>query len=70
MASTSCSAAAGTRRSPRPAWASTTHVPDLTRRPATGERLRYGSTYPLAEVAEAMRHLELGHAEGKIVITV
>ena len=30
-------------------------------------------TYPLAEVAEvaeAMRHLELGHAQGKIVITV
>lgn len=26
--------------------------------------------YPLAEVAEAMRHLELGHARGKIIITV
>ena len=27
-------------------------------------------TYPLAEAAEAMRHLETGHARGKIVITV
>ncbi|WP_188190488.1 NAD(P)-dependent alcohol dehydrogenase [Nonomuraea sp. SYSU D8015] len=27
-------------------------------------------TYPLAEAAEAMRHLETGHARGKIVVTV
>jgi NADPH:quinone reductase-like Zn-dependent oxidoreductase len=27
-------------------------------------------TYPLTDVAEAMRHLEAGHARGKIVITV
>ena len=27
-------------------------------------------TYQLAEVAEAMRHLEQEHAQGKIVITV
>jgi NADPH:quinone reductase-like Zn-dependent oxidoreductase len=27
-------------------------------------------TYPLAEVAEAMRHLEQGPAQAKIVITV
>jgi NADPH:quinone reductase-like Zn-dependent oxidoreductase len=27
-------------------------------------------TYPLAEVAEAMRYLERGHAQGKIVVTV
>ncbi len=27
-------------------------------------------TYPLCEAAEAMRHLEHGHARGKIVITV
>jgi NADPH:quinone reductase-like Zn-dependent oxidoreductase len=27
-------------------------------------------TYPLAEVAEAMRYLEQGHAQGKIVIAV
>jgi NADPH:quinone reductase-like Zn-dependent oxidoreductase len=27
-------------------------------------------TYPLTEVADAMRYLEAGHASGKIVITV
>jgi NADPH:quinone reductase-like Zn-dependent oxidoreductase len=27
-------------------------------------------TYPLSEVPEAMRHLEAGHARGKVVITV
>lgn len=26
--------------------------------------------YPLSEVAEAIRHLEEGHAGGKVVITV
>jgi NADPH:quinone reductase-like Zn-dependent oxidoreductase len=26
--------------------------------------------YPLSETAEAMRYLEKGHAQGKIVITV
>ena len=28
------------------------------------------STYPLSDAAAAMRHLEQGHARGKIVITV
>ena len=28
------------------------------------------STYPLSEVPEAIRHLEEGHARGKVVITV
>ena len=27
-------------------------------------------TYPLADTAEALRHLEQGHARGKVVITV
>jgi NADPH:quinone reductase-like Zn-dependent oxidoreductase len=27
-------------------------------------------TYPLAEVPDAMRHLEAGHARGKIAITI
>jgi len=27
-------------------------------------------TYPLGEVAEAIRYLETGHARGKVVITV
>jgi NADPH:quinone reductase-like Zn-dependent oxidoreductase len=27
-------------------------------------------TYPLSEVSEAIRHLEEGHARGKVVITV
>ena len=27
-------------------------------------------TYPLSEVPEAIRHLEEGHARGKVVITV
>lgn len=27
-------------------------------------------TYPLAEVPEAVRYLEAGHAQGKVVITV
>jgi len=27
-------------------------------------------TYPLSETAEAIRYLELGHARGKVVITV
>jgi len=27
-------------------------------------------TYPLAEVPAAIRHLEAGHARGKIVITL
>ena len=27
-------------------------------------------TYPLSDVAEAIRHLEQGHARGKVVITV
>jgi NADPH:quinone reductase-like Zn-dependent oxidoreductase len=27
-------------------------------------------TYPLAEVPEAIRYLEQGHARGKVVITV
>ena len=27
-------------------------------------------TYPLSEVTEAIRHLEEGHARGKVVITV
>ena len=27
-------------------------------------------TYPLAEVADAMRHLEAGQARGKIAITI
>ena len=29
-----------------------------------------GKTYPLAEVPEAIRHLESGRAQGKIAITV
>ena len=29
-----------------------------------------GATFPLSKVPEAMRHLEAGHARGKIVITV
>jgi len=29
-----------------------------------------GRTYPLSETAEAIRHLETGHARGKVVITV
>ena len=29
-----------------------------------------GQTYPLAEVPEAFRQLEKGHARGKVVITV
>jgi NADPH:quinone reductase-like Zn-dependent oxidoreductase len=29
-----------------------------------------GATFPLGEVPEAMRHLEAGHARGKIVITI
>lgn len=29
-----------------------------------------GKTYPLTDAAEAVRHLETGHAQGKIVITV
>jgi NADPH:quinone reductase-like Zn-dependent oxidoreductase len=29
-----------------------------------------GATYSLSEVPEAMRHLEVGHARGKIVITI
>ena len=29
-----------------------------------------GKTYPLADAAEAVRHLERGHVGGKIVITV
>jgi NADPH:quinone reductase-like Zn-dependent oxidoreductase len=28
------------------------------------------TTYPLSEVPEALRHLEEGHARGKVVITV
>ena len=27
-------------------------------------------TYPLAEAADAIRHLETGHARGKIIVTV
>ena len=27
-------------------------------------------TYPLSETPEAIRHLETGHARGKIVVTV
>jgi NADPH:quinone reductase-like Zn-dependent oxidoreductase len=27
-------------------------------------------TYPLAEVPEALRYLEAGHARGKVVITM
>ena len=27
-------------------------------------------TYPLADTAEGLRHLEQGHARGKVVITV
>jgi len=29
-----------------------------------------GRTYPLSETPEAMRYVELGHARGKVVITV
>ena len=29
-----------------------------------------GKTYPLAEVPKAIRHLESGHAQGKIAITI
>jgi NADPH:quinone reductase-like Zn-dependent oxidoreductase len=29
-----------------------------------------GAKYPLAEAPEGMRHLEAGHARGKIVITI
>jgi NADPH:quinone reductase-like Zn-dependent oxidoreductase len=29
-----------------------------------------GATYPLAQLPEAMRHLESGRARGKIVITI
>lgn len=29
-----------------------------------------GKTYPLADTAEALRHIEAGHAQGKVVITV
>ena len=28
------------------------------------------STFPLSEVAEAIRHMEAGHARGKIAITM
>jgi NADPH:quinone reductase-like Zn-dependent oxidoreductase len=27
-------------------------------------------TYPLADAAEAVRHLEAGHARGKIIVTI
>ena len=27
-------------------------------------------TYPLAEAADAVRHLEAGHARGKIIVTM
>jgi NADPH:quinone reductase-like Zn-dependent oxidoreductase len=27
-------------------------------------------TYPLSQIAEAMRYLEAGHARGKVIITV
>jgi NADPH:quinone reductase-like Zn-dependent oxidoreductase len=27
-------------------------------------------TYPLADVAEAIRYLEAGHARGKVIVTV
>jgi NADPH:quinone reductase-like Zn-dependent oxidoreductase len=29
-----------------------------------------GRTYPLADIAAALRHLEDGHARGKVAITV
>lgn len=29
-----------------------------------------GKTYPLAEVPEAIRDLEAGHAQGKLAITI
>jgi NADPH:quinone reductase-like Zn-dependent oxidoreductase len=29
-----------------------------------------GKTYPLSKVPEAIRHLEDGHGQGKVVITV
>jgi NADPH:quinone reductase-like Zn-dependent oxidoreductase len=28
------------------------------------------TTYPLSEVPEAIRHLEEGHARGKVIITM
>jgi NADPH:quinone reductase-like Zn-dependent oxidoreductase len=27
-------------------------------------------TYPLSQTAEAIRHLETGHAQGKVIVTV
>ena len=49
--------------------------------PASGSSSRYGSlesgstpvldrTYPLADTAQGLRHVEGGHARGKVVITV
>ena len=29
-----------------------------------------GRTYPLVDTAEALRHVEQGHARGKIIVTV
>jgi NADPH:quinone reductase-like Zn-dependent oxidoreductase len=29
-----------------------------------------GKTYPLRQAADAMRHLQAGHARGKLVLTV
>ena len=29
-----------------------------------------GQTYPLAHTAEGLRHVEQGHARGKIIVTV
>lgn len=29
-----------------------------------------GRTYPLADAAEALRHVEQGHARGKVILTV
>ena len=48
-----------------------THVEAVTRFIETGQVApSVDRTYPLAEVPDAMRHLEAGHARGKIAITI
>jgi NADPH:quinone reductase-like Zn-dependent oxidoreductase len=44
------------------------HVVDYTTEDFTDAVL--DRTYPLADAAEGLRHVEQGHARGKVVITV